>query len=744
VSDERFLALVVAAAGLSTGGALLMRNQAQSPDVWYEIHWPSSVDESGVASFFRSLAGDRSTSVVAIEIVASNGRLSYRLGLTRRMAETATVALRSFVPGTTVTLIQDSVVPAPTFAWEVGISSRLRPLRAGDAQGIARGLITALATAREEETFILQWLLGPRLSPTRVGNKVIRPTAGARDVARLVLHGASEMDNEERKAMLTKVGDSGFRAIGRIGIAGANERRAQSLASRLSSALRSAEAPGVTILVKRGRHGDVAHARAPRDWPMSLNVHELTALSAFPIGDAAYPGVRGEGPAVRPAPPSRRAVKRAVGVSTFPGDEREVGLSASDALQHLHVLGPTGVGKSTLLLNLILQDIDDGRGVVVIDPKGDLVSDVLARVPASRHDDVVVLDPADELRPVGINVMAGGGRSPELVADQVLAVFHGLYADNWGPRTQDILHASLLTLAGRDGMTLCALPVLLSNERFRARMVAGLTDEIALKPFWHWFESISEGERQQAIAPVMNKLRAFLLRPRMRAVIGQSQPRFDLAQVFTKKKIVLVSLAKGVLGPEAAALLGSLIVSQVWQAALGRVRLPAERRHPVMVYVDEFQDYLHLPTDLTDVLAQARGLGVGLTLAHQHLAQLPAAMRSAVLSNARSRICFQLGSDDARIIASATKDLTQGDFQNLPRFQAYASLVSSGSVVPFASIRTTAPREANVDVAKLRARSAHSYGQDLKDVEAELARLVGAVGGSSEDEDKPIGRRRRT
>ena len=154
--------------------------------------------------------------------------------------------------------------------------------------------------------------------------------------------------------------------------------------------------------------------------------------------------------------------------------------------------------------------------------------------------------------------------------------------------------------------------VLLSYEHFRSKMVAGLTDEIALKPFWRWFEQQSEGERQQAIAPVMNKLRAFLLRPRMRGVIGQGEAKFNIEDVFTKRRIVLVSLAKGLLGPEAAALLGSLIVSQLWQAALGRVRIAPERRHPVMVYVDEFQDYLHLPTDLTDVLT------VGSMLANFH------------------------------------------------------------------------------------------------------------------------------
>jgi type IV secretory pathway TraG/TraD family ATPase VirD4 len=412
----------------------------------------------------------------------------------------------------------------------------------------------------------------------------------------------------------------------------------------------------------------------------------------------------------------------------------------SDSLQHLHVLGPTGVGKSTLLLNLITQDIAAGRGVVVIDPKGDLVEEVLRRVPERRQDDVVVLDPADEQRPVGLNVLRGGNRPAELIADQVLAVFHDLYRENWGPRTQDILHAALLTLADKPGMTLCALPVLLSNARFRREAVAALTDEVALKPFWAWFENLSEGERQQAIAPVMNKLRAFVLRPRMRAVIGQADPAFDIHSVFSERKVVLMSLAKGLLGPEAAALLGSLAVSQLWQAALGRVRVPANKRTPVMVYIDEFQDYLHLPTDLADVLAQARGLGMGLTLAHQHLAQLPAGLRSAVLANARSRVCFQLGNEDARLIAATSTEVEAQDLQSLGRYEVYASLVSGSNVTPLASGRTLEPSPPTSDAAAIRAHSRNGYGRDLHSVEAELAALV--AGGSTADE-RPIGKRRR-
>lgn len=251
-------------------------------------------------------------------------------------------------------------------------------------------------------------------------------------------------------------------------------------------------------------------------------------------------------------------------------------------------------------------------------------------------------------------------------------------------------------------MTLCALPVLLSNPRFRRKAVAALTDEVALKPFWAWFDSLSEGERQQAIAPVMNKLRAFLLRPRIRAVIGQAEPAFDLHSVFSERKVLLVSLAKGLIGPEAAALLGSLAVSQLWQAALGRVRAPADKRAPVMVYIDEFQDYLHLPTDIADVLAQARGLGMGLTLAHQHLAQLPASLRSAVMANARSRVCFQLGNEDARLIAASSAEIEALALQSLGRYEAYVSLVSRTNVTAFASARTLEPIEPTSDAQDAR------------------------------------------
>ena len=204
-------------------------------------------------------------------------------------------------------------------------------------------------------------------------------------------------------------------------------------------------------------------------------------------------------------------------------------------MHHLHLVGPTGTGKSTLLANLICQDIADDRAVVVIEPKGDLVDDVLARIPVERQDDVVLLDPNDTA-PVGLNPLVAHAQRPELVADRVLAVFKQMYGKNIGPRSADILYAGLLTLAQRGDASLVALPLLLTNPGFRRSLTAGIRDPLTLEPFWASYEAWSDGERATAIAPVMNKLRP-LLRPGLRGVLGQRHPRFDIRQVFTERKM---------------------------------------------------------------------------------------------------------------------------------------------------------------------------------------------------------------
>ena len=325
-------------------------------------------------------------------------------------------------------------------------------------------------------------------------------------------------------------------ATPRIGVLAAPARTA-ALLGRMTASFHAANAPGVHFFVRGVPNRVVVRNLLARHVPL---VVPPVPAQCRRTGDAARGAARGRdvaGLAVRPLAvarfldghPERRPGGRPVHVSRCGA---ALALSVSDSLRHLHVIGPTGVGKSTLLLGLITQDMAAGRGVIVVDPKGDLAADVLDRVPPGRTGDVVVLDPADEACPVGFNLLAGPAETSELLVDQLVGTLHNLWRANWGPRTDDILRAALLTLVGQPGMTLCEVPLLLTDAGFRRRLVGRVDDPVALGPFWAWYEALSEAERPQAIGPVLNKLRAFLLRRSLRNVLGQADARLDLAEVW--------------------------------------------------------------------------------------------------------------------------------------------------------------------------------------------------------------------
>ena len=237
------------------------------------------------------------------------------------------------------------------------------------------------------------------------------------------------------------------------------------------------------------------------------------------------------------------------------------------------------------------------------------------------------------------------------MVENLVGLFKSLYRHSWGPRLDDILRAALLTLAGSEGATLCEVALILTDPHYRRRLVGPLDDPVGLESFWGWYEALSDAERQTVVGPVLNKVRAFTMRPTVRSIIGQSQPTLDLGEVLAEGKVLLCSLASGLLGEEAASLLGALIVAELWHATTARAGLPEASRKPVMAYLDEFQHFVHLPTPMPSMLAEARGLGLGLALAHQHLDQLGEEARHAVLANTRSRVVFQLPAGDARVMA---------------------------------------------------------------------------------------------
>lgn len=424
--------------------------------------------------------------------------------------------------------------------------------------------------------------------------------------------------------------------------------------------------------------------------------------------------------------------------ATAPGHNQVIGMNTAAALRHLWVLGPPGVGKSVLLSNLVLQTIASGKGAVFIEPKGDAIEDVIGRLPAHRREDVVILDPTDP-RPVGLNPLAGG--QPDVRTEGLLEIFVSLFGDAIGPRSRDILHSSILSLARRGDASLPMLPLLLTHPGFRRSVTQHVVkdDPLALGAFWAWYEQLSDGERSAAIAPVLNKVRAFTTNRYLRGVLGQRRPVFDMWHVFEQGTILLVPLRSGVIGDSAAKLLGSLVVAELFQAAMARAAISASRRQPAIVTIDELHQYVHVG-DFAEALALFRGYGVGLQLANQHIGQLPRNLREAMLGTVRSRVVFQTNHRDAAELSKGHPELSADDFTSLGAYEVYASLVDHNTATPYVSGKTLPLGPPTTDTAAVRQASRHRYGQALDDVEAGLTTLITTPLGGG---DVPSGRKRR-
>ena len=459
-------------------------------------------------------------------------------------------------------------------------------------------------------------------------------------------------------------------------------------------------------------------------------------MAGWPIGELPLP-LLGSGHPRLVAPPPQvgsGSSQRVVGASAVPGETGLVRLPITDAVYHTHLLGPTGVGKSTVLLSLALADAAEGRGLLLLDPKGDLATDFVARLPQERAGDVVVLDPTNPC-PVGFNPLVGPPELAVVTAEAVLGVLAELFRDSWGIRTADVLSAALLTLARIPQATLVWLVPLLTNPAFRRRVLAlAPPDPLGTDVFWQGYEVKPVRTQAVEVAPVLNKLRQLMLRPGLRAMLGQAQPRFGLADLLERRRIVVVNLNQGLLGAGAARLLGTLLISQLWQHLLARQAEPAQRRQIVSVYIDEVQAFLAgLPGSLADALAQARSLGAAFHLAHQYRGQLSTEMMQAVETNTRSKVYFALSATDAAAAARLARELEAADFQLLAQYQAYATVMHQGRRSGWFSLATRPAPPAVRDPALLYAASHARYGIPAEQTEADLIALTSGSAPSAVD-----------
>jgi hypothetical protein len=711
-----------------------MRSRRGRQLVWHRLHWQRPITPEMVSELVRLWANDPRAPRIILELRRDVRALRWLLGTDRDAVRQVTRTLRDTVSGTVATEDPDDLDRPPVEAvGSLRIHGSQLALGSDNPQMLVRGLLRAMARVRGDEYLVLQIMLGARLVP------LIGPEVADAPWWWPLRHEAKRLETQRRTSQRLKVSEPGFRCVVRLGVSASTVKRRRGLLAGVLAAVRVTQASGTRLWLKPVPPRRLNLIRSPWWWPLKLNASELTGLLGWPLGDDSLPGVAELHPVqLPPLADAPSLPERVVGLATAPGYHgRPIGMKLAATLQHSWLIGPTGSGKSTLLTNVVCQDIARGLGVVLIEPKGDLVEAVLQRIPDWRQRDVVVLDPADAV-PVGLNPLSGAG-SPEVRSEGLVAVFRALWADSWGPRTQDILQACLLTLTRHGDASLPMVPLLLTNHGFRRSVTqrVAAADPLGLGTFWGWYDRLSDGERASVIAPVMNKLRAFLLSPRLRGIIGQREPRISLSQLLHERKILLVPLRTASIGAGSAQLLGSLVMAGTWQAIKAR----QGSRAPVSVVIDEAQDYLHLPPDIADALATARGMGAGFTLAHQYLAQLPITMRAALLGNVRSRVVFQLAHDDATVLSRGHPEINAEDITALGAFEVYASLLHGNRTTPYVSARTVPEPPAVSDAAAVRRLSREQFGRDLASIEAELLQVAESQQPAAADDAG--GRRRR-
>lgn len=690
------------------------------------LTFPRTATTDQVVAASRSLAGLLTpwwrrlfdSPSVALESRATATGITHVLSLPAGRVEYVTGALRAAVPGLRIADEDEAFDPPFALARELHVRGA-GELRTDTTETANAGLLASLQPLAAGEAVVLQYVITPTA-----------PSPLALLVDRLVADD-TEPPTEPRFAV----------AI-RAGVAAATAPRSRQLIARLLGPFHVVGGPDARLARRLLIPSQTVAGRIKRAAPGGsiIGADELAALWAVPVGAPQLPGLTlGRS---RELPPTASVPTRGLvlGDAIGTGNPRPVAITQAEARRGLHICAPTGAGKSTILTGLAgqLMDAATRPGLIVIDSKGDLIADLADRIPASRRGDVIVFDPADS-EPVGFNLIGGSGES-DLIVDHVVAELRARYgAAGLGPRSEDILRACLTTLTATPGRyTLCEVEPLLTNSAFRQKLV-GTLDEPVLEGFWAWYGSLSPAAQAEAIAPLANKLRTYTLRRRVRAVIGQSDG-LDLASALEGGKIVLVSLAKGMIGQDAAALIGAAMVSRLWTAIQARAGVPAADRRPASVICDEFQDLAALSVAFDEAVAQSRGYRVGWVLAHQHLAQLDPATRQAVLANCRSRLVMQTTAADAGSFAREFAPyLDAADLQGLGPFEGYAAISTGSAVAPPASLTTRPAPDALGSADQVRAASRARHGMAADAVDAAIRSRVMARRRTA-----PVGEKRRS
>jgi hypothetical protein len=729
--------------GVGLLGVIKVRERPTQPLQTVTLSFGSDVNTDVVQAMIATVAGLHSNAMVSVEAVSDADGIRHYLRAEQATLDTIRGQWRALLPS----LRLDQADDLPAVEWRAGAILRLggrEPILRTDAVAEASAAVLgALQPLGHDEALLWRVMMSPATRPqlpetsTRHESEQVGSLLG--------LLSSKPLPGDHIRALRGKYAGPVVSAVVVVGVRAGHPKRAAHLLSRLVSVARSRRGGYGGLVVRKRSERQLAHLLVRRSLRGGdlYSPAELAPLLALPIDAPQVAGLSlGTAPVLMP---SRRipTTGRVLAASTWPGNDRVLAQPIIGGLSHSLYAGPSGVGKSALILNLTAQEIAAGRGVLIVDGKGDLAADTLTVIPQHRQGDVIYVDPGWDGPVPGLRLF-GRGQSAELTADLILGILGDLFADSWGPLSQRWLRAGLVLLAGDPSATLGDFPFVFSHDAYRRRLVSKLDDPLA-EQVWSSFEAMGAPERAHQLAAPLGKIDEIIGRKTVRAVLAQSgsDAKLDMREVLRSGKIVIVSLSPGQIGAPAGRLLGALIIHELFGAVQARSALIPERRTPFSVFVDEPKVLGDVSRNvpLDSLYELARGMGVGLTLSVQSLTQLPAELRAAATTNASTVVAFRQSAADSRIMSAELPGTSSEGLQNLGKHEVIMRIgLGPGEVTAPVSGRTFPPPKPISDPETVRRASAERYGTDPAQVDAALAERH-KVGG---EDERPIGRSRRS
>jgi hypothetical protein len=425
------------------------------------------------------------------------------------------------------------------------------------------------------------------------------------------------------------------------------------------------------------------------------------------------------------------------GLTNFRNQNRRFGIKLDDRRRHMYVVGKTGMGKTTLLENMVLNDIYAGHGIGIVDPHGDFAEKIINYIPANRINDVVYFNPSDVDFPIGFNILETiRPEQKHLITSGLMGVFKKIWPDVWSARMEYILNNTILALLDFPNTTLLGINRMLADATYRRRVVKNIKDPV-VKTFWEKeFANYNDRYQQEAVAPVQNKIGQFLSASIIRNIVSQVKSRINIREIMDTKKIFIMNLSKGRIGEDNSRLLGGMLVTKIQLSAMERVDIPESERSDFFLYVDEFQNFA--TESFANILSEARKYRLALIMAHQYMEQLDEKVLAAIIGNVGTTISYRVGSTDAEILAKEFAPIfIENDLVNLPKYQVFLKLMIDGiSSQPFSAMTMPPIGIPTGSAEKVIRVSRERYATGRDKIEEKIMRWSGMdVGEAGMDED---------